>query len=73
MLEDKGFLSSVYKFNGKYEASGFIFNNSFSIFSWTFLWNQISFWNVRFWGIFFDAMILDKGQDLAVYSRFSGV
>ena len=28
ILEDKGFLSSVYKFNGKYETSGFIFNNS---------------------------------------------
>ena len=30
ILEDKGFLSSVYKFNGKYETSGFILNNSLS-------------------------------------------
>ena len=29
ILEDKGFLSSVYKFNGKYETSGFILNNNF--------------------------------------------
>ena len=28
ILEDKGFLSSVYKFNGKYETRGLIFNNS---------------------------------------------
>ena len=28
ILKDKGFLSSVYKFNGKYEARGLVFNNS---------------------------------------------
>ena len=28
ILKDKGFLSSVYKFNGKYETRGLIFNNS---------------------------------------------
>ena len=28
ILKDKGFLSGVYKFNGKYETRGLIFNNS---------------------------------------------
>ena len=28
MLEDKGFLSGFYKFKGKYEASGSIFNKN---------------------------------------------
>ena len=38
ILEDKGFFSSIYKFNGKYEVSGLIINNSLKPLEYQQVW-----------------------------------
>ena len=38
ILEDKGFFSGIYKFNGKYEVSGLIINNSLRPFEYQQAW-----------------------------------